>query len=64
LPEGHKYTGKEFVWEAFEGDEGTVDGTLRLWTRWWGNYLDEDTLELTNRFYRREVHQCMRRVGL
>jgi len=63
-PEGHQRTGKEFVWEAIVGHEVAVDGTLRLWTRWWGYHPEEDTLELASRFDLRKVHQYMRRVGL
>jgi len=35
-PEGHQHTGKEFFWEAFVGHYVSEDGTLRLWTGWWG----------------------------
>jgi len=64
VPGGHQHTGKEFVWEAFVGHEVADDGTLRLWTRWWGYHPDEDTLELASRFDKRKVHQYMRRVCL
>jgi len=64
VPEGHQHTGKEFVWEAFVGHEVADDGTLRLWTPWWGYHPEEDTLELASRFDLRKVHQYMRRVGL
>jgi len=64
VPEGHQHTGKEFVWEAFVGHEVADDGTLRLWTRWWGNHPEEDTLELASWFDLRKVHQYMRRVGV
>ena len=64
VPEGHQHTDKEFVWEAFVGHEVADDGTLRLWTRWWGYHPEEDTLELASRFDLRKVHQYMRRVGL
>jgi len=64
VPEGHQHRGKEFVWEAFVGHEVADDGTLRLWTRWWGLHPEKDTLELTSRFDLRKVHQYMRRVGL
>jgi len=64
VPEGHQHTGKEFVWEAFVGHEVAEDGTLRLWTRWWGYHPEEDTLELASRFDLPKVHQYMRRVGL
>jgi len=64
VPEGHQHAGKEFVWEIFVGHEVAVDGTLRLWTRWWGYHPEEDTLELASRFVLRKVHQYMRRVGL
>jgi len=62
--EGHQHTGKEFVWEAVVGHEVADDGTLRLWTRWWGYHSEEDTFELASRFDLRKVHQYMRRVGL
>jgi len=48
----------------FVGQEVSDDGTLRLWTRWWGYHPDEDTLEFASRFDLRKVHQCMSRVGL
>jgi len=64
VPEGHQNTGKGFVWEAFVGREAADDGTLRLWTRWWGYHPEENTLELASRFDLRKVHQYMRRVGL
>jgi len=64
VPEGHQHTGKDFVWEAFVGHEVADDGTLRLWTRWWGYHPEEDTLELATQFQLRRVHQYMRRVGL
>jgi len=64
VPEGHRHTGKEFVSEAFVGHEVADDGTLRLWTRWWGYHPEEDTLALASRFDLRMVHQYMRRVGL
>jgi len=64
VPEGHQHTGKEFVWEAFVGHEVADDGTLRLWTRWWGYHPEEDTLEWASWFDLRKVHQYMRRVGL
>jgi len=64
VPEGHQLTGKEFVWEALIGHEVADDGTLRLWTRWWGYHPEEDTLELVSRFDLRKVHQYMRRVAL
>jgi len=57
VPEGHQYTGKDFVWEAFVGNEVSDDGTLRLWTRWWGYHPEEDTLELATQFELRRVHQ-------
>jgi len=46
------------------GHEVSDDGTLRLWTRWWGYHPNEDTLELASRFDLRKVHQYRRRVGL
>jgi len=64
VPEGHQHTGKELVWEAFVGHEVADDGTLRLWTRWWGYHPEEDTLELASRFDLRKVHQYMQRVSL
>ena len=64
VPEGHQRTSKEFAWEAFVGLEVADDGTLRLWTRWWGYHPEEDPLELASRFDLRKVHQYMRRVGL
>ena len=64
VPEGHHYTGKALVWEAFVGHEVADDGTLRLWTRWCGYHPEEDTLELASRFELRKVNQYMRRVGL
>jgi len=57
VPEGHQHKGKEFVWEAFVGHEVADDGTLRLWTRWWGYHPEEDPLELASRFDLRKVHQ-------
>ena len=57
VPEGHQHTDKEFVWEAFVGHEVADDGTLRLWTRWWGYHPEEDTLELASRFDLRKIHQ-------
>jgi len=63
VPERHQHTGKELVWEAFVGHEVADDGTLRLWTRWWGYHPEEDTLELASRFDLRKVHQ-MQRVSL
>jgi len=64
VPKGHQHTGKKLVWEAFVGHEVVDDGTLRLWTRWWGYHPEEDTLELASRFDVGKVHQNMRRVGL
>jgi len=64
VPEGHQHTGKELDWEAFVGHEVADDGTLRLWTRWWGYHPEEDTLEMKSRCHLRKVHQYMRWVGL
>jgi len=64
VPERHQHTGKKFVWEAFVVHEVADDGTLRLWTRWWGYHPGQDTLKLARRFDLRKVHQYMRRVGL
>jgi len=64
VPKGHQHMGKEFVWEAFVGHKVADDGTLRLWTRWWGYHPEEDTLELASRFDKRKVHEYGRRVGL
>ena len=47
---GYQRTRKEFVWEAFVGRQVADDGTLCLWTRWWGYFPEEDTLELASRF--------------
>jgi len=63
VPNGHQHTGKEFVWEALVGHAVVDDGTLHLWSRWWGYHPEEDTLELARRFDQRKVHQYMRRMG-
>jgi len=64
VPEGHQHTGKEFVWEAFVGNKVADDGTLRLWTGWWGYHPEEDTLKFASRFHLRKVHQYVWRLGL
>jgi len=55
VPEGNQHTGEEIVWEAFVGHDVADDGTLRLWTRWWGYHPEEDTIELASRFDLRKV---------
>ena len=45
VPERHQHNSEKFVWEAFVGHEVADDGTLRLWTRWWGYHSEVDTLE-------------------
>lgn len=64
VPDGHRSTGKEFVWESFVGHELDGDGNLRLWTRWWGYHPDEDTLEDADKFDARKVDEYRQKVGL
>jgi len=44
VPERHEKTGQELVQEAFAGHEVADDGTLSLWTRWWGYHPEKDSL--------------------